>query len=144
VAESRARSGATYHLPPMPRWIRYSLLPAAIALSAFFAVLPRTGAALTIKIVGSDRAPRFSPAITTVDPGARIGFENDTKATHTATCATCKSDAWDTGDIQPGQTVFVTIQTEGAYDYVSRYDQATGLAGRLTVGAAGSPSPSAS
>jgi plastocyanin len=129
----------------MPRWIRYSLLPAAIAFSALFIVLPQTGADVTIKILGPATAPRFQPTISSVKPGARIAFENDTRVTETATCLTCAANPWDTGDIQPGQTVFVVIPaTRGAFDYGSRYDQ--NLVGRLLVGvtAESSPSPSAS
>jgi plastocyanin len=129
----------------MPRWIRYSLFPAAIAFSALFIVLPQTGADVTIKIVGPATAPRFQPVIASVKPGARIAFENDARATETATCLTCAATPWDSGDIQPGQTVFLVIPvTRGAFDYGSRYDQ--NLIGRLLVGvtAEASPSPSTS
>jgi plastocyanin len=129
----------------MPRWIRYSLFPAAIAFSALFIVLPATGADVTIKIVGPATAPRFQPTIAPVKPGTRIAFENDTRATQTATCLTCTANPWDTGDIQPGQTVFLVIPTaRGIFDYGSRYDQ--NLIGRLLAGVAAeaSPSPSAS
>ena len=129
----------------MPRWIRYSLFPAAIAFAALFIVLPQTGASSTIKIEGSVTSPRYVPAIASVKPGARIAFENDTRATQTATCLTCGPGGWDSGDIQPSQTVFVTIpKAAGAFDYGSRYDQ--NLTGRLLVGVSAetSPSPSAS
>jgi plastocyanin len=129
----------------MPRWIRYSLFPAAIAFSALFIVLPQTGADVTIKIVGPPTAPRFQPTIASVKPGARIAFENDTRVTETATCLTCAAGAWDSGDIQPGQTVFLVIPAaRGIFDYGSRYDQ--NLVGRLLVGvtAEASPSPSSS
>jgi plastocyanin len=128
----------------MPRWIRYSLFPAAIAFSALFMVLPQTGADATVKITGPLASPSFSPSVLSVKAGARIAFENDTRATQTATCATCTRDAWDSGDIQPGQTVFVTLPSaQGSFEYASRYDQA--VTGRLLVGvsAESSPSPSA-
>lgn len=118
------------------------MLPAAIALSAFFTALPRTGTGTTIKIVGSASSPRFSPAVVTVAPGARVAFQNDTRATQTATCTDCGATGWDSGDIQPGQTVFVDLRTAGSFSFASRYDpQATG---RLIVGAEASPTPSAS
>ena len=129
----------------MPRWIRYSLFPAAIALSALFIVLPQTGADATIKILGTATTSRFQPTISSVKPGARIAFENDTRATQTATCINCGVGPWDSGDIQPGQTIFMTIpKTPGQFDYGSRYEQ--NLVGRLLVGvsAEASPSPSAS
>ena len=143
--ESRARRGASYHLRPMPRWIRYSLFPAAIAFAALFAVLPQTGADKTIKIVGSGESVRYQPAVASVDPGARVAFENDTRLTQTATCLNCTGSGWDSGDIQPGQTVFVTLpNTSGEDEYGSAYNE--GLTGRLLVGvsAEASPSPSGS
>jgi plastocyanin len=121
------------------------LFPAAIAFAAFFAVLPQTGADKTIKITGTEGALQYRPAVATVAPGARIAFENDTRTTQTATCQTCTGKPWDSGDIQPGQTIFVTLPTtSGTVDYGSNYDQ--GLTGRLLVGASAetSPSPSSS
>ena len=138
----------SYHLPPMPRWVRYSLFPAAIAFSALFIVLPQTGADATIKITGSAASPTFSPSVRSVGPGARVAFENDTRATQTATCLSCaERTSWDSGDIQPGQTRFVTVDKEGFYDLRDRYAQEMGAS--LQVGAAsaqpsGSPSPSPS
>ena len=143
--ESRARQAGSYHLRPMPRWVRYSLFPAAIAFAAFFAVLPQTGGDKTIKIVGKEGSLRFEPAAVTVDPGARVAFENDSRFTETATCVSCGDKGWDTGDIQPGQTVFLTLpDANAAYEFGSIYDQ--GLAGRLLAGVSAetSPSPSAS
>jgi len=136
----------SYHLPPMPRWVRYSLFPAAIAFSALFIVLPQTGADATIKITGSAASPTFSPSVRSVGPGARVAFENDTRATQTATCLSCaERTSWDSGDIQPGQTAFVTLPAvRGEFEYGSRYDQQ--LTGRLLAGVSSeaSPSPSAS
>ena len=136
----------SYHLPPMPRWVRYSLFPAAIAFSALFIVLPQTGADATIKITGSAASSSFSPGVLSVSPGARIAVENDTRATQTATCLSCtERTSWDSGDIQPGQTVFVTLpDVRGEFEYGSRYDQ--NLTGRLLVDVSSeaSPSPSAS
>ena len=130
----------------MPRWIRYSLFPAAVALAALFIVLPQTGADATIKIVNRGGTPAFSPSSLSVKAGARVAFENDTRQTETATCLNCSAKAtWDSGDIQPGQTVFVTLPAGAtAFDYASRFDEA--LQGRLLAGVSEetSPSPSAS
>src|SRR5438270_9927192 len=71
----------SYHLPPMPRWIRYSLFPAAVALAALFIALPQTGADTTIKIVNRGGTPTYSPSVLSVKSGARIAFENDTRQT---------------------------------------------------------------
>jgi plastocyanin len=122
------------------------LFPAAVAFAALFIVLPQTGADSTIKIVTKGGSPAFSPIVASVRAGARIAFENDTRETETATCATCSARSeWDSGDIQPGQTVFVTLPAGSAeYDYGSRYDGS--LQGRLLAGvsAGTSPSPSGS
>jgi plastocyanin len=132
----------------MPRWIRYSLFPAVVAFAALFIALPQTGAAGTIKIVDRGGVPTYSPGALSVKAGARVAFENDTRQTQTATCLNCSSRAtWDSGDIQPGQTVFVTLPAGAtAFVYASRYDEA--LQGRLlagvTVETSPSPSPAAS
>jgi len=139
--------GRSYHLPPMPRWIRYSLFPAAVAFAALFIALPQTGAT-TIKIVNKGGTPTFSPTSLSVKAGARVAFENDTRETQTATCLNCPAKAtWDSGDIQPGQTVFVELPAApSAFDYASRYGE--GLQGTLLAGvseeAPPSPSPSGS
>jgi plastocyanin len=126
------------------RWVRYAAIPAAMAFAAFFAVLPTTGADATIRIVGSGpESWRFEPAVLHVGKGARIAFHNDTHATHTATCGTCVTNAWDTGDIQPGQTVFLTFDHEGGSRFFCRYHQSI-VPGTLQVGPEGSPSPSSS
>jgi plastocyanin len=132
----------------MPRWIRYSLFPAAVAFAALFIALPQTGADTTIKIVSTSGVPAYTPGTFSVKAGARVAFENDTRQTQTATCLNCTPKAtWDSGDIQPGQTVFVTLpDVATAFDFASRYDEA--LQGRLLAGvteeASPSPSPAAS
>jgi plastocyanin len=129
----------------MPAWVRYSLFPAAVALAALFIVLPRTGADATIKFLGKEGSFHVSPTVLRVQPGARVGFENDTRFTHTATCGSCPKDAWDAGDIQPGETVYLTFDEAGSFTYVDRYN--TGVIGQLVVGSeesSASPSVSAS
>jgi plastocyanin len=128
----------------MPRWIRYSLFPAAVALAALFIVLPQTGADATIKIVNQGGTPAFSPSTRSVKRGARIAFENDTRQTETASCLNCPpTTSWDSGDIQPGQTVFVTLPDIAVtFDFASRYAEA--LQGRLLAGVSEESSPSPS
>ncbi len=132
----------------MPRWIRFSLFPAAVAFAALFIALPQTGADTTIKIVNRSGTPTLTPSVLSVKAGARVAFENDTRQTQTATCLNCSTKAaWDSGDIQPGQTVFVTLPDEAAaFDFASRYDEV--LQGKLLAGvteeASTSPSPAAS
>ena len=130
----------------MPRWIRYSLFPAAVAFAALFIVLPASGADATIKIVSRGGPVAYSPTARTLKAGARVAFENDTRQTQTATCLNCSArTAWDSGDIQPGQTVFVVLPDRSAeFIFGSRYDE--GLQGRLLAGVSAetSPSPSSS
>ena len=128
----------------MPRWVRYSLFPAAVAFAALFIVLPQTGADATIKIVNRGGALALSPSVRSVEAGARVAFENDTRETQTATCLNCSArTTWDSGDIQPGQTVFVTLpDTATEFIYGSSYNQA--LQGRLLAGVTSEPTPSPS
>ena len=128
----------------MPRWVRYSLFPAAVAFAALFIVLPQTGADATIKIRTVSGSASYSPATRTVKAGARVAFENDSRETQTATCLNCSArTAWDSGDIQPGQTMFVTLPDAAAeFIYGSNYNQ--GLQGRLLAGVTAEPSPSPS
>ena len=123
------------------------MFPAAVAFAALFIALPQTGAP-TIKIVNKGGTPTYSPSTFSVKAGQRVAFENDTRQTETATCLNCTAKAsWDSGDIQPGQTVFVSLpDAASAFDFASRYDEA--LQGRLLAGvseeASPSPSPSGS
>jgi plastocyanin len=133
----------------MPRWLRYSLVPAVFALSAFFIALPRTGGGTPVKIVVSGPAWRYQPLAIRIETGGRIAFVNDTRVTHTASCADCGTRGWDTGDIQPGETKVQTFLAPGSYTFFCRYHQSEDETGRLAVGvalapAAASPSPTAS
>lgn len=128
------------------RVARYSILPVIAAFAAFFAVLPPTGADAQIRIIDQGGSWVLAPATGTVPVNGRVAFRNETAVTHTASCA--KVGCWDSGDIQPGETVFVTVADEGDYRFVCRYHQdVPGLAGQVTAGEpapAASPSPSPS
>lgn len=117
--------------------LRVSILPALACLAAFFAFLPRTGADATVRIIRSTDGFIFEPASIAVDPGQRIAFVNESKVTHTATCVGCpKGSTFDTGDVQPGQTIFATFPREGRFGYRDRYHpEATGVV------VAGNPPP---
>ena len=123
-------------------------MPALACLAVFFMALPQTGARTTIHLVRAHGGSAIRPATIQVDPGARLALVNDTTTTHAIFCASCpKGATFDTGDIQPGQTRFVTVDKEGSYDLRDRYAQE--MSASLTVGAAsaqssGSPSPSPS
>jgi plastocyanin len=124
----------------MGRGLRYSILPAVAALSAFFVVLPTTGADARIKIVDAGAGWAFSPATVRVEPGARIAFVNQTGVTHAADCDACP---WTSGDVEPGQTRMVTFPSEIGSGFHCRYHPEL-MTGSLTVGTPPSPSPSAS
>lgn len=112
---------------------RYALVPVVVALAAFFAVLPQTGADAEVTIAGVPNRFSYQPSTVRVDPGERVAFTNDTRRTHTATCT--QPGCWDSGDIQPGETVFVTMEEEGSYGFVCRYhSRVSGFGGRVIVG----------
>lgn len=128
------------------RGVRFSILPAVGALAAFFMVLPQTGGDATVEMVRARGSWRFDPQEIRVDLGERIAFVNDSSVTHTATCTSCAGDAWDTGDVQPGQTKLLAFEETKSYLFACRYHgQVQGMTGQLTVGDAPpppSPSPS--
>ncbi len=111
--------------------IRLSLLPAAVAFAAMFLVLPSSGAQATVHIVRAGSGWAFNPPIQSVRAGQRVAFVNNTRQTHTASCDRC---AWDTGDIQPGQTKFVTIEApSGADAYHCKYHGQAGMTGQIKI-----------
>ena len=112
------------------RFFRLSLLPAAIALSAVFLALPTTGAQTTVHIKRAGQGWSFQPDAATLSAGKKVAFTNDTTTTHTAICDDC---GWDTGDIQPGQTKFVTIRTTGELSYHCAYHGQQGMTAKITV-----------
>jgi plastocyanin len=56
----------------------------------------------------------FMPADVTVKAGARVTFTNYDQTAHTATSET---SGFDTGTIDPGKSVTVTIKKPGTYTY---------------------------
>ena len=112
------------------KFLRMSLLPAAIALSAVFLALPTTGAPVTVHIVRAGDGWRFDPPAASLRAGKKIAFTNDTTTTHTATCDTC---GFDTRDIQPGQTAFITLRAPGTLGYHCNYHAQQGMTGKVTV-----------
>jgi plastocyanin len=135
----------------MAKGVRVSILPVVGGLAALFLVLPHTGADAKIAMTGPEGEWTFSPDELRAEPGARVAFTNRTHITHTATCASFEGDpspcTWDTGDVQPGQTVFVTLpDADATYSFGCRYHARNfGMAGRLITGAGSSvpvPSPS--
>jgi plastocyanin len=113
----------------MAKLLRIVGVPAFAAFSALFMVLPHGGGDATVRFSGAGPQWRIVPAEVRIDPGQRVAFANDTTETHTATCIGC---GWDTGDVQPGQTVFITFRTAQSHAFACRYHR--GEVGRLTVG----------
>lgn len=124
---------------------KYSLIPVIAGVAALFAVLPHRGGDATVRIVAASGGFAFDPGATTIQPGQRVAFVNETKQTHTATCDGCP---WTSGDIQPSQTKFVTFGAEARTSFACTYHpEEARLRGTLVVGsppAAATPSPSPS
>lgn len=116
----------------MTRVPKGSLLPALAALAVLFIVLPRGGGDADVRMVAADAGWAFDPAQIEVSVGARVAFTNDGDVTHTATCVGCP---WDTGDVQPGATAFLTFEEDARYQFFCRYHGAShGMTGVLVVG----------
>lgn len=121
----------------MARSFRLSLAPVAVAFAALFIALPQRGADLQVRVASTADTFAYQPDEIEAQPGDRIAFVNATKSTHTATCIGCP---WDTGDIAPGQTVFLTFDDTASYRFFCRYHGAThDLLGVLIVGDAPPP-----
>ena len=138
----------SYHSASMARALRYALMPAIAALAALFMIIPQEGAEATVTMTGDGGTFTFEPAEVRLDSGEQIAFVNDTGTTHTATCTA--RGCFDSGDVQPGQTKFVTVDRAGSFDYFCRYHGREGMSGRVLAGseaaraADSQPSPSPS
>lgn len=106
-----------------------SSIPVIAALAAFFLVLPRGGADVTVRIVPDEAVWTFAPAQAEAPAGGRVAFRNLTDVTHTADCIECP---WRSGDVAPGEIVFVPVGAAGAYTYQCRYHGEV-MRGELTV-----------
>jgi plastocyanin len=97
---------------------------------------------VVVEMTGLDR---FNPGALTVRPATRVVWKNSGTIPHTATCQPgaasqaglsrlpSGAQAWDSGDVYPGQTWSHTFETAGTYVYVDRYDTAGGMVGTITV-----------
>ena len=124
----------------MGRRLLTSAIPVAAAFAAFFLVLPKTGADMTVLMQGETAPYRYDQVSIEVEPGTRIAFTNDSSVTHTADCVDCP---WSTGDVQPGETAYVTFSSDLRAQFRCRYHPAE-MAGSIVVGnppAAPSPEP---
>lgn len=122
----------------MSRVLKYSLVAAAAAFAALFAVLPATPTGRKVEMVQAGGSYRFRPAGVRISPDGAVAFVNNSRVTHTATCAECPRDV-DTGDVFPGTFRTIRFTAPGVYRFVCRYHGARGMAMVLIVGAAPPP-----
>jgi plastocyanin len=89
---------------------RVLTLAASLALVAGIGVGTVRAAARDVVIAGF----AFSPRTVTVNVGDAITWTNRDGQTHTAT----SGSAWNTGDINDGQSRSITFRSAGTYDYI--------------------------
>lgn len=92
----------------------------------------RAGANNTVQI--ADFA--FSPPTLTIVAGESVTWTNADPVVHTATST---SGAFDSGDLDPGESYSLTFATPGTYDYLCRPHPS--MTGRVVVQAASAPTP---
>ena len=113
------------------------ILALAVATLALIFATPglipaaRAGTTHTVQIVGF----AFSPAEISVAVGDTVAWTNLDQAVHTATST---SGAFDSGDLDPGESFSVTFTTPGTYDYLCTPHPS--MTGRIVVAA---PTPTA-
>jgi plastocyanin len=114
----------TKSAPRRPRHLTFRHVAAVAVLCAGFSLAAcssnsSSGSATPTTTTGSTHIVihnfMFMPPNLTVKPGATITVTNEDSVAHTLTS---KSNAFDTGDIQPGKTVTLTAPTKpGSYPY---------------------------
>ncbi len=98
--------------------VPFLIVPVVGAIAALFLVLPRTGADARVKITPAGARVTYELPPGNLAAGQRIEIRNETRATHTFTCLGC---AVDSGDIQPDQSVFITVPDAGSFTFSCRY-----------------------
>lgn len=108
------------------------ILLAAVAalLLASLAVAPARGATHEVAIV--DFA--FAPATLTITVGDTVTWTNEDAMIHTATSV---NGAFDSGDLDQGESYSLTFTTPGTYDYLCTPHPS--MTGRIVVVAAAAP-----
>ena len=105
-------------------------IPVAIILAcALFVVSPDGAAAQSSATVGMVDN-QFDPSTVTVSAGATITWVNNGANNHTAT-----GSGFDTGQVAPGASASVTLDTAGTYDYICSVHGAS-MSGSIVVMAA--------
>ena len=107
------------------------ILPVIAAISGLFLLIPRSGVAVQVRFVERAGRIQYVPSTPSVPAGGRVEFVNETGSTHTATCLGCP---WDSGDVQPDQSIVVPFRTAGTFQFSCRYHgERLGETGALTV-----------
>ena len=78
----------------------------------------------------------FSPPTLTIAAGESVTWTNSDQVVHTATST---SGAFDSGDLDPGESYTFTFTTPGTYDYLCTPHPS--MTGRIVVHAASAPTP---
>lgn len=121
------------------RGLRTSVIPATVALAAFFLVLQVTGGDTVVRMTGELGSFSFDQQAIRIEPGQRIAFQNDTQVTHTAECVSCP---WASGDVQPADLRLVAFDEVGAFEFRCRYHpEMSGVIGVGTEPVAPDPTP---
>jgi plastocyanin len=88
---------------------------------------------------------KFEPASMTVPRGATVTWRNTGQVAHTVTDDPSKAvtaadaqlppgaQAWDSGNLNPGQTFSRTFDVPGTYKYFCQPHEAAGMLGTITV-----------
>ena len=134
----------------------HSSMPSNLRRLTSLAALALIGTALLVtspaRAGGTDHAVEivdfaFSPATLTITAGDTVTWTNGDPIVHTATSTT---GAWDSGDLEMGESYSLTFAEPGTYDYLCTPHPS--MTGRIvvlaaastptpTVPAAGSPAP---
>jgi len=85
---------------------------------------PAAPAGTSVTMAGS----RFEPSTLTIAPGETVRWFNDDALPHTASAG---DDAWDSGNLAPGQAFERRFDTPGSYPYLCRYHP--GMVGTIEV-----------
>lgn len=124
-------------------WFRRLSMPLALIAGIALLILAasvRAAPAQQQATVIEMRDNFFQPAQVTVRAGTTVTWRNMGQRPHTATAS---NNAFNTGTVNPGAEMSVTLNTPGTYDYFCQFHD--GMVGSIVVEAAqAQPSPAAS
>ena len=111
-----------------------AVVAAAVLFLVGTAAAPPSQAGGTYTVEIADFA--FSPATLTIVAGESVTWTNADQVVHTATSG---SGAFDSGDLDPGESFTFTFTTPGTYDYICTPHPS--MIGRIVVQAASPSTP---